>query len=149
MQSTLVAAQYRKEDRPSTVKYREDDGGGYMATLEVTHQLHCLNMLRKYLHLDYCGKVDEFFSKSKPQTVQNHLEHCIDNLRQYMTCQADTAIITFKWVRGFSGEYPDFNMKHQCRYFEKIIAWQKDRGVHVPASHVQRLEGEVDMLYPP
>ncbi|KAF8892789.1 hypothetical protein CPB84DRAFT_1783550 [Gymnopilus junonius] len=120
-----------KEDRPSTVKYREDDGGGYMATLEVT---------RSTSLSDYYSQVDEFFGKSKPKT------HCIDNLRQYMMCQADTAIITF---RGFSSEYPDFNTKHQCRKFEKVIAWQKDRGVHVPASHVQRLEAEVDMPYPP
>ena len=31
-----------KEDTPSKVKFREEDGGGYMASLEVTHQLHCL-----------------------------------------------------------------------------------------------------------
>ena len=31
-----------KEDTPSKVKFREEDGGGYMAALEVTHQLHCL-----------------------------------------------------------------------------------------------------------
>ena len=29
-------------DTPSKVKYRPEDGGGYMAALEVTHQLHCL-----------------------------------------------------------------------------------------------------------
>lgn len=31
-----------KEDTPSKVKFREEDGGGYMASVEVTHQLHCL-----------------------------------------------------------------------------------------------------------
>ena len=31
-----------KIDSPSKVKFREEDGGGYMASLEVTHQLHCL-----------------------------------------------------------------------------------------------------------
>ena len=31
-----------KKDTPSKVKFREEDGGGYMASLEVTHQLHCL-----------------------------------------------------------------------------------------------------------
>lgn len=29
-------------DTPSKVKYRPEEGGGYMAALEVTHQLHCL-----------------------------------------------------------------------------------------------------------
>jgi hypothetical protein len=31
-----------REDTPSKVKLREEDGGGYMASLEFTHQLHCL-----------------------------------------------------------------------------------------------------------
>lgn len=31
-----------KEDTPSIVKYRKEDEGGYMASLEFTHQLHCL-----------------------------------------------------------------------------------------------------------
>jgi Mycotoxin biosynthesis protein UstYa len=31
-----------KKDTPSKVKLREEDGGGYIASLEVTHQLHCL-----------------------------------------------------------------------------------------------------------
>ena len=31
-----------KFDTPSKVKFREEDGGGYMASMEVTHQLHCL-----------------------------------------------------------------------------------------------------------
>ncbi|PPQ80082.1 hypothetical protein CVT26_011529 [Gymnopilus dilepis] len=139
-----------KEDRPSTVKWRPKDGGGYMAALEVTHQLHCLNMFRKYIHLDYYGQADEFFRTSKEKTILNHLEHCIDNLRQYLMCNADTAMITFEWVRGFSVEYPDFNTRHQCRNFEKIITWQNDHGVDVPEDeNVERLEGQIDMPYPP
>lgn len=31
-----------KGGRPSVVKFREEDGGGYMATLEFGHQMHCL-----------------------------------------------------------------------------------------------------------
>ena len=31
-----------KGDTSSKVKFLEEDGGGYMASLEVTHQLHCL-----------------------------------------------------------------------------------------------------------
>lgn len=39
--------------RPSIVGYREEDGGGYMATIEVSHQMHCLNMLRRHTYFDY------------------------------------------------------------------------------------------------
>ena len=31
-----------KKDTPSKVKFLDEDGGGYMAALEVNHQVHCL-----------------------------------------------------------------------------------------------------------
>ncbi|KDR67288.1 hypothetical protein GALMADRAFT_147282 [Galerina marginata CBS 339.88] len=31
-----------KEDTPSKVKFTEEDGGGYLAFIEVAHELHCL-----------------------------------------------------------------------------------------------------------
>jgi hypothetical protein len=33
--------------------YTEDMGGGYIAGIEVFHQLHCVNMLRKVTYMDY------------------------------------------------------------------------------------------------
>jgi len=29
-------------NRPSLVRFRDEDGGGYKASIEFTHQLHCL-----------------------------------------------------------------------------------------------------------
>ncbi|KJA18657.1 hypothetical protein HYPSUDRAFT_106902, partial [Hypholoma sublateritium FD-334 SS-4] len=119
-----------KQDTPSKVKFSEADGGGYMAALEVAHELHCLNVLRKYLHFDYYGKEDPFFTESEPKTYRKHLEHCIEILRQSLMCTAHNNMITFEWVRGFSTPYPDFNTRHICRDFEKIISWQNAHGVH-------------------
>lgn len=31
-----------KEERPSLIRFMDVDGGGYLGTLEFTHQLHCL-----------------------------------------------------------------------------------------------------------
>ncbi|KAF8877558.1 hypothetical protein CPB84DRAFT_1688693, partial [Gymnopilus junonius] len=140
-----------KADTPSKVRFSEADGGGYMAALEVSHQLHCLNVLRKYVHFNYYRTVDPFFAESKPETYRRHLEHCIDNLRQALMCTADSGMITFEWVRGFSTPYPDFNTRHRCRNFEKMIGWQNANGVDsvIPQSHVIRLDGEVDLISVP
>ncbi|KJA15269.1 hypothetical protein HYPSUDRAFT_149341 [Hypholoma sublateritium FD-334 SS-4] len=138
-----------EKDTPSKVRYRPEEGGGYMAALEVTHQLHCLNMLRKYLHFDYYGHSDPFFTKSKPETYRMHLEHCVDNLRQVLMCSADVGMITYEWVRGFSSPYPNFNTRHQCRDFEKIISWGMANGVDIPISQVVRLDGEKDLHHGP
>ncbi|KAF9477270.1 hypothetical protein BDN70DRAFT_810980 [Pholiota conissans] len=139
-----------KEDTPSKVKYLPEDGGGYMVALEATHQLHCLNTLRKYLYFDHYSKFDPFFTEAKPETYRTHLEHCLEILRQALMCSADTGMITFEWVRGFSGAYPDFNTKHQCRNFEKLIAWQNANGIQdIPESRIVRQEGEIDLVNPP
>ncbi|KAF8191719.1 hypothetical protein BJ912DRAFT_1041539 [Pholiota molesta] len=139
-----------KEDTPSKVRFSEADGGGYMAFLEVAHELHCLNVLRKYLYFDHYGKVDPFFTETKPKTYRTHLEHCIEDLRQSLMCTANDGMITFEWVRGYSTPYPDFNTRHQCRDFEKLIGWQNAHGIHnIPQSHVVRLDGEVDLKEAP
>ncbi|PHH63511.1 hypothetical protein CDD81_5792 [Ophiocordyceps australis] len=35
------------------------DGSGYMAALDVYHQLHCLRYVRRYLHKDYYNMTEE------------------------------------------------------------------------------------------
>ncbi|KDR67289.1 hypothetical protein GALMADRAFT_34048, partial [Galerina marginata CBS 339.88] len=81
------------------------------------------NVLRKYVYFDHYSKNDTFFTESKPNTYRTHLEHCIENLRQSLMCTANNGMITYEWVRGFSSHYPDFNTRHRCRNFQKIIAW--------------------------
>jgi len=52
--------QIGKDDRPSLVRFRDEDGGGYMMSLEVGHQLHCLvRVMSCHLVLfDYYEKQD-------------------------------------------------------------------------------------------
>ncbi|KAF8813235.1 hypothetical protein BYT27DRAFT_7335163 [Phlegmacium glaucopus] len=138
-----------KEDTPSKVKFREEDGGGYMASLEVTHQLHCLNMLRKYTYHEYYEKFDPSFTDAKPEVFRMHLDHCVEIIRQNLMCSADVGMITYEWVRGFSVPYPDFNTRHQCRNLEKILAWGNQNAVHIPRSHVSRFGHEVDLSKAP
>lgn len=66
----------------STVRLDERNGGGYMATLEVFHQLHCLNMLRKYTYPDHYPP-ETFKSGSmlrehvgKEDKQRYHMFHC-------------------------------------------------------------------------
>ncbi|KDR76723.1 hypothetical protein GALMADRAFT_33089, partial [Galerina marginata CBS 339.88] len=114
-----------KDDTPSKVRFREEDGGGYAAALEVSHQLHCLDLLRKYSYREYYEKFDKAFL-APPDFFRLHLDHCVEILRQNLMCSADGGMITFEWVRGMDIPYPDFNTRHQCRNFEKILAWVHD-----------------------
>ncbi|KAK4090038.1 hypothetical protein Purlil1_5664 [Purpureocillium lilacinum] len=111
----------------STVEYGTQHGGGYMATMELFHQLHCLNMLRKAIHSDYYKKMAPLANGTRPHILKTHLDHCLEIIRQVISCQGDTGLITFHWVQGNPVAYPDFNTWHQCRDPEEILAWSKAR----------------------
>lgn len=62
-----------------SVKLSEDIGGGYMASVEVLHQLHCLNMLRQASYNDYYNDTAHMADpwKDSPQVLRYHLgEFC-------------------------------------------------------------------------
>jgi hypothetical protein len=55
-----------------SVKLSPEMGGGYMASVEVLHQLHCLNMLRQSTYEDYYKDKAEPW-KDSPQVLRYHL----------------------------------------------------------------------------
>ena len=55
-----------------SVKLAPEIGGGYMASVEALHQLHCLNILRQATYEDYYKDKAEPWQDS-PQTLRYHL----------------------------------------------------------------------------
>lgn len=53
-------------------------GDKYMATVETFHQLHCLNILRKFLHRDYYKDQDPFFATGAKHAHSSMLKQCVD-----------------------------------------------------------------------
>ncbi|KAG2068291.1 hypothetical protein BDR04DRAFT_1232905 [Suillus decipiens] len=129
---------------PSKVRLPDKIGGGYMVSIEATHQMHCVNLLRKASWAEYYGPIDPSF-QSSPEIVRMHFDHCVEMIRQNIMCHADVTMITWNWVEGHTVPYPNFNTRHQCRNFEKIIDWSVENAVHIDASEVTRLEDAVDL----
>ena len=64
------------------------------------------------------------FTKYQPTEHQIYLtDHCIDMLRQKITCDGDVGIITQDWVAQRTKPWPNFNTWHKCRNFDGIIEW--------------------------
>ncbi|KAI1173205.1 hypothetical protein F4777DRAFT_461754 [Nemania sp. FL0916] len=102
--------------------------GWWVEGVEVFHQLHCLNMFRKTIDIDYYG-----INEMEPATYRLHLEHCIDALRQSFMCQADISPFHVEWNYKFHRARPVFGrVTHTCRNFEKIRAWAaaRDESAH-------------------
>ena len=115
----------------------------YVATLDVSHQVHCLNELRKMAFVDYpYEKGDDggdWDPVSGPKLVPPmarrdhsrifwiHLRHCTDMLLQNLLCHADTELFTFGWLDTVENPYPDFNIDRVCRRWEDLVAWRDER----------------------
>ncbi|ESZ90385.1 hypothetical protein SBOR_9221 [Sclerotinia borealis F-4128] len=129
----------------------EKDGGpGYPATVEVLHQLHCLNLLRQglYYNSEYYHKRGEGPFKNEEFVLKAHINHCLDTIRQRLMCTAETDAHPYLWA--MSGQhthlYPDFNRDHKCKNFDDIrkfaeehqAPWRDDGELDV-----QPKEGEI------
>lgn len=130
-------------DLPAKVKYPQSNGGGFMVSLEVNHQLRCLNLLRKSSWPDHY-KLDPLFQRD-PSVVRMHLDDCIELIRQSIMCNADVVMITWDWVTKHTKPYPDFNTRHACRKFENIMDWAIQ---HADRSEVTRSEDTIDLPFP-
>ncbi|CAG8951422.1 hypothetical protein HYFRA_00007338 [Hymenoscyphus fraxineus] len=103
----------------TAVALSPQNGGGYMATIEMPHQLHCLNILRKNVYREHYQD-DPYF---KSGDTGNHTAHCIEMLRQVLECRSDSQLILFHWVQGWEGPVPDFNTWHRCRNPDTVLDW--------------------------
>jgi len=109
----------------SGILYPPEKGGGVMVEIEALHQLHCLNLMRKVIYADYYSRPEnlpiEFMVSDK--MFFNHIDHCVDNLRQFIMCQADMTPVPSNWVHGHHDPNPDFNTMHKCRNFNHLLDW--------------------------
>jgi hypothetical protein len=119
----------------------------YLVELDVFHQLHCLNDLRKAFYPDrfpdkwrytadgksttspstICIGVSPFRTISFPYRAYLEPDHCIDALRQTLQCHADVTPLPFHVNRFNHHIVPELATRHTCRDFNKIRDWAKQR----------------------
>lgn len=62
-----------------------------VARLDVFHEIHCLDMLRREIHFDhYYSKKGWKNPGDAPADHRIHISHCIYALLQSLTCSANT-----------------------------------------------------------
>jgi Mycotoxin biosynthesis protein UstYa len=53
----------------------------------------------------------------------DHIDHCIDAMRQSFMCSADISPITWKWDEVSQSARGQLTTPHTCRDFEAIREW--------------------------
>jgi len=121
------------KDPEEVAKFQNDYWGlgddAYMAQVDVFHQLHCLNTLRKLVYPEYYNYSSS--SLRHPQLWYIHNNHCIDILYQALTCNANLDLYTMRWMETQSHPFPDFSINHKCVDFDSLIDWRKQNSVDI------------------
>lgn len=93
----------------------------YMVEVDVFHQIHCLNALRKALITNYDHYWGRRWGWEPPIMFETHLKHCTSMLLQSLMCHSDLEVVTHKWSEAQPWPYPDFGVKKQCRDFKRLL----------------------------
>ncbi|KAI9702299.1 MAG: hypothetical protein M1820_006231 [Bogoriella megaspora] len=92
--------------------------------IEVFHQLHCLNYLRK---LVYHGPDSSVVGEKKSEQGL-HRDHCLDYLRQVIMCHGDVAPISMKYEPAQkSGLDAEWRSPRTCRNWDGIYEFAASR----------------------
>ncbi|KAI2630916.1 hypothetical protein GGR54DRAFT_176530 [Hypoxylon sp. NC1633] len=101
--------------------------GGYLASIGVYHELHCLRQLRLYVYRDiYYPNL----THRGDMYLQNHMDHCLEALRQTIVCYGNTALSSFHWERPDApSPEPRSNARSVCAQWDSIENWAYTRKV--------------------
>ncbi|KAF7186853.1 hypothetical protein HII31_11813, partial [Pseudocercospora fuligena] len=91
----------------------------YVVELDVFHQLHCLNALRKTIYPErYKEDMDDFFLEDGTRNFTN-------SIRQSIMCHGDIATVYWRWMPFRRQPLPRLEITHTCRNFEALQEWAK------------------------
>lgn len=103
------------------------------------HTLHCVNSVRKALSpLLYPGaeRPSDYLANNTVVSEQDHLEHCMDLIRQSIQCAGDFSPSPF-YSKGGVPVFVGKGAEHTCRKTSAIRNWINKRRVEIPlAGHV-------------
>ncbi|KAF7348852.1 hypothetical protein MVEN_01405300 [Mycena venus] len=94
-----------------------NDRESYMISLDVFHQLHCLDTLRKQLYPRY----------SETHVSDMHIRHCIGAIRQALMCAADVSPVVWQWSERLQIAEQRDDIVHVCRDYDRIRDWASER----------------------
>ncbi|KAH8660330.1 hypothetical protein BX600DRAFT_513944 [Xylariales sp. PMI_506] len=99
----------------------------YAATLDIYHQLHCLNQLRWIAYGSYYNR--SMLDPHEEGFREVHINHCVDMLAQTIQCTGNLNLITMHWTETKSFPFPDMSINHKCVDFDALTEWRKENTV--------------------
>ncbi|KAJ7643273.1 hypothetical protein B0H17DRAFT_1104421 [Mycena rosella] len=122
------------------------DDDHYIVSLDVFHSLHCLNNIRMALDPDYypdwrISTTNSSIPLQKDAT--DHISHCMEWIRQAVTCSGDTSLVVWQWHDASNFSRPRANVAHTCRKFDKLQDWAKEHAMKIKYDTTVRIEDDI------
>ncbi|KAL5610699.1 hypothetical protein FOBRF1_006816 [Fusarium oxysporum] len=117
-----------------------NDTSHYIIELDVFHQLHCLNMMRKLAYPDVY-KID--LVSGSEEAIDNifHMEHCYEQLRQSLQCSSDISTIYWEWSVKKQRMFGNVRTTHTCRNFDRIRDWAVEHKAQTDLDFYKHVKG--------
>jgi len=103
----------------------------YVVGLDVFHQIHCLDMVRKALTPERYHHALHRPGLPIPEPKAgepafDHIDHCINSVRESLMCSADIAPNVFQWGEGEKRNGARLDVEHTCTNFEQLQGWARE-----------------------
>ncbi|KAI1201514.1 hypothetical protein F5X97DRAFT_331253 [Nemania serpens] len=131
------------KDPEMTVRAPAEWGLGedaHIIQLDVTHQIHCLNAVRKAMYPEYYP-VRKLMKDVHPQ-------HCLHVLLQNLMCDASVDVMTYNWMETQHNPFPDMSINKKCRDYDAVLKWHEEHLVPLTA-RVRKPEGARELSLTP
>ncbi|KAF2820824.1 hypothetical protein CC86DRAFT_303992 [Ophiobolus disseminans] len=116
------------KDPKTAVQLRDSDwhlgDNAYMAGLDIFHQLHCVDLLRRTAYSAYYNETPPLRTE-RPRIAEYHVNHCVDLIVQQLTCSANYHMFTMHWVKKERYPSPDFSVHRKCPNFQNLWDWRQ------------------------
>jgi len=96
----------------------------YVIGFEIFHQLHCLDMLRRWFHPEHYPR-----SELAHAFEDGHIDHCVKWLQQTTMCVADVNPIPWQRNEAKGTIEPKLDALHECRSWDDVWRWSKGHRV--------------------
>ena len=75
------------------------------------------------------------FNRNQTPPVNRQADHCFDDIRQALMCNADTSVVTFEWKPDYRRPWPNFAVEKTCVDWEALDKWAGDRSFQLYDQH--------------
>jgi hypothetical protein len=136
----------QNENRTNRVQLAD---GGYLGLVSVWHDLHCLDIMRRALNMQYYGpRISEEERRAKLFTLEHYgkrsfpspasyvllsvIDHCIERLRQSVMCHPDLVVYIAEWVGDShdpAGKVLRSSAQTACVNWDYLDDWARKRAL--------------------